>query len=131
MNNEDRDRVDKALANERNRPVSPNTLWQLEEERRLRDNELQERIRDYTNKLLVRRLHKSQTNPKMDRIQAVKDLKELRKIEKELEQRRTELQVKFYFHYRFIFLFKQKYIILHSIIYVQLQVMPFTKKQLN
>jgi lipopolysaccharide export LptBFGC system permease protein LptF len=112
MNNEDRDRVDKALANERNRPVSPNTLWQLEEERRLRDNELQERIRDYTNKLLVRRLHKSQTNPKMDRIQAVKDLKELRKIEKELEQRRTELQVKFYFHFRFIFLFKQKYIIL-------------------
>ena len=92
MTNEQREYVDKALEEQQMRPVSPTTLWQLEEERRQRDDELQARIRDYTNKLLVRRTNKSQ-NPKVDRIQAVKDLKDLKKIEKELEQRRMELQV--------------------------------------
>ena len=93
MTKEERELVDKAIEAQQNRPISPNTMYQIEEERRQRDNELQARIRDYTNKLLIRRLNKSQ-NPKLDRIQAAKDLKELKKIEKELEQRRMELQVK-------------------------------------
>jgi hypothetical protein len=92
MTNEQREYVDKALEEQLMRPVSPTTLWQLEEERRQRDDDLQARIRDYTNKLLIRRMNKSQ-NSKVDRIQAVKDLKDLKKIEKELEQRRIELQV--------------------------------------
>lgn len=93
MTNQERELVDKAIAAQQMRPISPSTMYLIEEERRQRDNELQARIRDYTNKLLVRRLNKSQ-NPKMDRIQAAKDLKELKKIEKELEQRRMELQVR-------------------------------------
>ena len=52
---------------------------------------LQEKIRDYTKKLLDRRNNKS-SNPKDDRIQAAKDLRELKAIEKELEQRRQEMQ---------------------------------------
>lgn len=94
MNKEDREFYDKAIEEQTKQPLSPDTLWQLEEERRLRDNELQNRIRDYTNKLLVRRLNKNQ-NPKLDRIQASRDLKELKKIEKELGQRKTELQVSY------------------------------------
>ena len=52
------------------------------------------KIREYTNKLLVRRNNKS-TNPKHDRFQAARDLKELKLIEKELSKRRSELQHNF------------------------------------
>jgi hypothetical protein len=57
----------------------------------LRDNELQDKIREYTQKLLINRSNKN-LNPKLDRIQAARDLRELKKLEKELNQRRSELQ---------------------------------------
>ena len=62
--------------------------------RRIRDHELQEKIREYTEKILNRKNNKS-INPKKDRIQAARDLKELKYIEKELGQRRRELQYNF------------------------------------
>jgi hypothetical protein len=62
--------------------------------RRLRDNQLQDKIREYTHKLLSNRNNKN-LNAKMDRIQAAKDIRELRKLEKELNERRSELQHNF------------------------------------
>jgi hypothetical protein len=52
---------------------------------------LQDKIREYTGKLLARRNNKSQ-DPTYDKIQAAKDIRELKAIQQELEMRRTELQ---------------------------------------
>lgn len=52
---------------------------------------MQEKIREYSVKLLNRRDEKSE-NPKYDRVQAAKDIKELKAIQHELEQRRYEIQ---------------------------------------
>ncbi len=52
---------------------------------------MQDKIREYTQKLLYNRTNKN-LNPKLDRIQAARDLRELKKLEKELNQRRSELQ---------------------------------------
>ena len=60
----------------------------------MRDNELQDKIREYTNKLLQKRENRNE-NPKIDKFQAARDIKELRILEKELEQRRMELQHNF------------------------------------
>jgi hypothetical protein len=61
--------------------------------RRLRDHHLQEKIRDYTKKLLSKRQTDTKyTSAKNDRLDAAKDIRELKSIEKELEQRRMELQ---------------------------------------
>lgn len=57
----------------------------------MRDHMLQEKIREYTVKLVNRRDEKSD-NPRYDRLQAAKDLQELKAIQKELEQRRYEIQ---------------------------------------
>ena len=62
--------------------------------RRHKDNELQDKIREYTYKLLSKRNFQSE-NPKHDRIEAARDIKELKTLEKELEQRRMELQHNF------------------------------------
>ena len=56
----------------------------------MRDNELQDKIREYTNKLLQKRENRNE-NPKIDKWQAARDIKELKILEKELEQRRMEL----------------------------------------
>jgi hypothetical protein len=52
---------------------------------------LQDKIREYTNKLLTRRSNKSQ-DPTYDKVQAARDIRELKAIQQELEARRTELQ---------------------------------------
>lgn len=91
MTNEERAILDKKLALERMRSLSPETLWRIEEERRLRDHMLQDKIREYTNKLLARRNDKS-LNPKYDKLQAAKDIRELKAIHREIEQRRYEMQ---------------------------------------
>lgn len=52
---------------------------------------LQDKIREYTAKLLNRRDNKSD-NPKYDKLQAAKDLRELKAIQREIEQRRYEIQ---------------------------------------
>ena len=64
--------------------------------RRARDKELENKIVEYKNKLLARRSNKGvNSNPKNDRQQAARDLKELKLIEKELSKRRSELQHNF------------------------------------
>ncbi len=61
--------------------------------RRIRDHDLQDKIRDYTKKLLSKRQTDTTfSSAKKDRIEAAKDIRELKMIEKELEQRRMELQ---------------------------------------
>ena len=55
---------------------------------------MQDKIREYTNKLLKKRELRNE-NPKIDKLQAARDIKELRILEKELEQRRMELQHNF------------------------------------
>lgn len=58
--------------------------------------ELEKKIIEYKHKLLARRSNKgNSSNPKNDRLQAAKDLKELKLIEKELTKRRSELQHNF------------------------------------
>jgi hypothetical protein len=122
LSKEEREFLDKQLDAERMRSLSPSTLWRLEDERllffvvdesyfnkkistfwivllqqktiqsrRIRDNILQEKIREFTVKMLNRRDEKSD-NPKYDRVQAARDLRELKLIQKELEQRRYEIQ---------------------------------------
>ena len=44
--------------------------------------------------MLQKRDHRNE-NPKIDKLQAARDIKELRILEKELEQRRMELQYNF------------------------------------
>lgn len=89
MTKEEREYVDKKLDEERRRALSPETLWRVEEERRLRDNELQEKIREYTYNLLNRG---KTVNAKYDRIQAAKDIKELKRIHNEIKGRCAEMQ---------------------------------------
>ncbi|CAF0934954.1 unnamed protein product [Brachionus calyciflorus] len=91
MTNEERAMLDRKLELERMRSLSPETLWRIEEERRLRDHLLQDKIREYTVKLLNRRNNRNE-NPKYDKIQAAKDLRELKAIHREIEQRRYEIQ---------------------------------------
>ena len=98
MTNEERAFVDKKLHEQQiaNRSLSPETMWRVEETRRARDMELEGKIIEYKNKLLARRSSKGRSsNPKNDRLQAAKDLKELKLIEKELVKRRSELQHNF------------------------------------
>ena len=52
---------------------------------------MQEKIREFTQKLLSRRSNKSE-DPTYDKIQAARDIRELKAIQRELEQRRIELQ---------------------------------------
>ena len=52
---------------------------------------LQDKIREYTSKLLARRSNKS-LDPAYDKAQAARDIRELKAIQQELEMRRTELQ---------------------------------------
>ena len=92
MNNEDREFYDRKIEIERMRSLSPNTLLRIEEERRKRDNYLQEKIREYTQKFLSRRGEASSSEPAYDRMEAARDLRELKAIQRELEQRRAELQ---------------------------------------
>lgn len=115
MNNEERARLDDIMMREQMRAISPDTLMKIEEERRARDNYLQDKIREYTNKLLARR-NQPKGDAKQDKFQAAQDLREvkfllfnktnipikklfvylkLKAIEKELEQRRMELQYRF------------------------------------
>ena len=92
MSKKDREALDKRLEAARNRPLSPETLMRIEDERRARDHILQEKIREFSAKLLARRDDGKSDNPKYDRIQAAKDIRELRAIQKELEERRMEMQ---------------------------------------
>ena len=91
MTNAERELYDKRLEMERVRSLSPNTLLRVEEERRKRDDYLQGRIREFTQKILARRNLKSE-DAKYDKHQAAKDIRELKAIQAELEQRRIELQ---------------------------------------
>lgn len=91
MTNKEREFYDKQIEIERNRPLSPTTLLRIEDERRSRDNYLQDKIREYTNRLLARRQNQS-TNPLEDKLQAARDIRELKAIQREIEQRRQELQ---------------------------------------
>ncbi len=92
MTNTEREYYDKKLEMERMRSFSPNTRLRIEEERRLRDNYLQDKIREFTQKILARRQNKPSQDPKYDKFQATKDIRELKAIQAELEQRRVELQ---------------------------------------
>jgi hypothetical protein len=94
MSNDEREYLDKKLEYESKRGLSPETKYKIEEDRRIRDNELQERIYNYTRKLMQRQSDGTNisNNPKKDRLQAVRDLKELKSIKQELEQRRAEIQ---------------------------------------
>lgn len=98
MTNAERSFVDKKLHEQQiaNRSLSPDAMWRVEETRRARDMELERKIIEYKQKLLSRRGSKGpSSNPKNDRVQAARDLKELKLIEKELVKRRSELQHNF------------------------------------
>ena len=92
MNNEERDYYDAKIEQYLRQPLSPDTLMRIEEERRIRDNMLQEKIREYTQRIMARRNKITNKNAKADRLQAEKDIRDLKKLEKELENRRMELQ---------------------------------------
>lgn len=93
MSKKEREWLDQRLEAARNRPVSPGTLARIEDERRARDHVLQEKIREYSAKLMQRRVDKGdERDAKYDRLQAARDIKELKAIQRELEARRMEIQ---------------------------------------
>jgi hypothetical protein len=81
MNNEERARLDDIMMREQMRAISPDTLMKIEDERRARDNYLQDKIREYTNKLLARR-DQPKGDAKQDKFQAAQDLREVNKLKK-------------------------------------------------
>lgn len=91
MSKREREWLDQRLEAARNRPVSPATLARIEDERRERDHVLQEKIREYAVRLMRRREDAS-ADAKYDRVQAARDIRELKAIQRELEARRMEIQ---------------------------------------
>lgn len=96
MSKEDREELDKRMEAALRRPLSPATLIRIEDERRERDHYLQAKIHEYSIKLLRRKDEKhspdNAASAKYDRLQAARDIRELRAIQRELEERRMEIQ---------------------------------------
>lgn len=94
MTKKEREWLDQRMEAARNRPVSPHTLARIEDERRTRDHILQEKIREYSMKLIQRRGGDGdgERDAKYDRVQAARDIRELKLIQRELEARRMEIQ---------------------------------------
>ncbi|CAF4060492.1 unnamed protein product [Rotaria magnacalcarata] len=94
MDKDQQEFVEKAIRYESRRNRSPESAMREEEERRIRDRQIQERIREITGKIIKRR-GEVRGNAFDEKRQAEVELRELRKLETEIKQRRTQVDSRF------------------------------------
>ncbi|CAF3371419.1 unnamed protein product [Rotaria socialis] len=94
MDKDQQEFVEKAIRYESRRNRSPESAMRDEEERRIRDRQVQERIREITGKIIKRR-GEVRGNASDEKRQAEVELRELRKLETEIKQRRTQIDTRF------------------------------------
>ncbi|CAF4242135.1 unnamed protein product, partial [Rotaria sp. Silwood2] len=94
MDKDQQEMVEKAIRYESRRNRSPESAMREEEERRIRDRQIQDRIREITGKILKRR-GEVRGNAYEEKRQAELELRELRKLESEVKQRRTQIDSRF------------------------------------
>ncbi|CAF1053637.1 unnamed protein product [Rotaria sordida] len=94
MDKDQQEMIEKAIRYESRRNRSPESAMREEEERRIRDRQVQDRIREITGKILKRR-GEVRGNAYEEKRQAEFELRELRKLESEVKQRRTQIDNRF------------------------------------
>ncbi|CAF0943676.1 unnamed protein product [Rotaria sp. Silwood1] len=94
MDKDQQEMVEKAIRYESRRNRSPESAMREEEERRIRDRQIQDRIREITGKIIKRR-SEVRGNAYEEKRQAELELRELRKLETEVKQRRTQIDSRF------------------------------------
>ncbi|CAF1486316.1 unnamed protein product [Rotaria sordida] len=94
MDKDQQEMIEKAIRYESRRNRSPESAMREEEERRIRDRQVQDRIREITGKILKRR-GEVRGNAYEEKRQAELELRELRKLESEVKQRRTQIDNRF------------------------------------
>ncbi|CAF1211085.1 unnamed protein product [Adineta steineri] len=94
MDKDQQEMIERAVKYESRRNRSPESAMQEEENRLIRDRQIQARIREITGKMLARR-NLPRGNASEEKHQAEFELRELKKLQAEVRQRRTQINTRF------------------------------------